>query len=225
MKEGLLKTYSDAPPRPNVPPRPRPTTTNFPPPPRPPPPSANKPSYSPPLSGAKRYERFGRARSGWGHSDSEDAKTKTNDFKAWEQMRHGSGPIPTKRAPPPTPNRKAGFEPGKRESPPGRAPYESIPKPRGAWEDLRDAGMPNFARDNTTTRAPPRRAGFVPNSPPVENPPRSAYFNVSTGDRPKSSSEMPPPPLRPSTFKKPDTLRPHTRRSSDLNKDRVSTHY
>ena len=228
MKEGLLKTHSDAPPRPHVPPRPRPaasTTTNFPPPPRPPPTFANKPSYSPPPhSGARRYERFNRAKPGWAHSDSEDAKTKTNDLKAWEQMRHGSGPIPTRRAPPPKPSRTAAFEP-KRNSPPGRPPYESIPKPRGAWEDLRDAGMPHLARVNSTTRVPPRRAGFVPSSPPVEDPPRSAYFNVFNGDRPKSSTEMPPPPHRAPTSKKPDPPWSHVREPPDLNSARVSTPY
>ena len=227
MRDGLLNSYSDAPPRPNVPPRPRPssfTPHNFPPPPRPPPPSASKPSFSPPSSGARKYERFNRAKAGWAHSDTEDAKTKTNDFKAWEQMRHGQGPIPPKRAPPSKSTRTNTFEP-RRSSPPGRTPHVSASKPRGAWEDLRDAGMPNLARSNTTTRLPPRKAGFVPSSPPVDEPPRSAYFNVFNGERPKTSSDMPPPPPRAPTSKRPDPPRMPARDPQDPIPPRFSTPY
>ena len=115
-------------------------------------------------------------------------------------MRHGQGPIPPKRNTPSTTPRTATFD-ARRASPPGRAPNGGAPKPRRAWEDLRDAGMPNVSRSNTT-RAPPKRHGFAPATPDGdEGQARSAYFNVKN-ERPKTWSDMPPPPPRAPTSKR-----------------------
>ncbi|KAL9631128.1 MAG: hypothetical protein Q9164_006054 [Protoblastenia rupestris] len=229
LRHGLLSAYASPPPRPNVPPRTQ--TTNFPPPPRPPPPSASKPSYSPPRPGASKYARFTGASSRWGTAGTDDAKSKTNDFKAWEQMRHGQGPIPPRRAPPPKAPRATHFE-TERTSSPGRSQPKTtangVPLRRGAWEDLRDAGMPNLSRANTT-RAPPKKAGFAPSPPARHEPPaRSAYFNTFKGERPPPkppSSSMPPPPPRVPTSKKPDPQGADFEFPLGTNHDRVSTPY
>ena len=231
MRQGLLSSYAVPPSRPNVPPRTQ--TTNFPAPPRPPPPSASKPSFSPPRTSSQRYARFSRADTGWDSAGADDAKAKTNDFRAWEQMRHGQGPIPPRRAPPPKSPRTATFGTD-RTSPPVRSSHggtaNGVPRPaRGAWEDLRDAGMPNLSRANTT-RPSPKKASFMSASPDAnETPTRSAYFNVFKGERPPSSKVStnmpPPPPPRAPTSKKPDPLPSYVRESLGSMHGRVSTPY
>ncbi|KAL9124044.1 MAG: hypothetical protein Q9217_006589 [Psora testacea] len=229
IRHGLFNSHVAPPPRPNVPPRTQ--TTHFPPPPRAPPPSASRPNFSPPRTARSKYSRFAGADTGWGTTSPEDAKSKTNDFKAWEQMRHGYGPIPPRRAPPPKVPRPPIFETGRTSSPggspPGRA-SNALPKfRRGAWEELRDAGMPNLSRAYTT-RAPPTKASFV-QSPPErdEKRARSSYFNISKGERPpaKTSNEMPPPPPRVPTSKKPDPPAAYPKHPLATSNSRVSTPY
>lgn len=209
MQSGLLHTYMDKNPTPPPRPPPRSPTYKYPPPPRPPPPSATKPSFSPPPSGAQKYTRFSKADAPnvWTSSSAEDAKSKTNDFKAWEQMRHGQGPIPPKRTMPPKPQV---FDSG-RTFPAGRGPNGAASKPsmrRPPWEHLQDAGMPR----TNTTRIPPRKTGFAPgdNSSTADEPSaRSAYAHVSRSERPTAArayTSMAPPPVHVPTAKKPDPL-------------------
>lgn len=189
---------------------------NFrPPPPRPPPPSAAKANFPSPPSGAQKWARFTRPETAapWTSTRAEDAKAKTNDFKAWGHMRHGEGPTPTKQAHavPPKDARPPMF-------PTGREPTSREPKPamsagrssrRPGWEQFPDAGMPSISRANTT-RAPLRKNGFAPSSPGGDEPQaRSAYFNISRADHPSSSrpqTHMAPPPGFAPTAKKLDPL-------------------
>lgn len=232
IRSGLLHTYTDAPPpppRPNVHSRP-PNSKFAPPPPRPTPSSATKPTFPPPPSNSQKYARFNRPESAtsWRNTNAEDAKSKTNDFKAWEHMRHGQGPIPRGRAVPPKPPKVAPFQ-SARNVPSGREADDKVPKgttPRQVWEHRSDAGM---TRANTT-RPPPKKTGFAPGSPGGDEPQaHSAYFNISRGERPTTSRaqmNMAPPPGRTPTAKKPDPLQAF-KGANDLfgGNKRVSTPY
>lgn len=214
IRSGLLHTYTDAPPPPprNNPSRP-PGFSNFPPPPRPHPTTPKKPTFPPPPSGAQKYARFSTPDpQSWRTTDTDDAKSKRNDYRAWEHMRHGQGPIPRGRKD----TRPASSQPGpERSDYAGPNANNTMPKRttprRTEWENLPDAGMPNVKRANTT-RLPPKSFSYAPSTPGAsgdEPQARSAYFSV-TRDRPvppRAQTNMPPPPSpasRAPTAKKPD---------------------
>lgn len=218
MRAGLLHTYgasSSSPTRPTVPTRSN--MTDFPPPPRPPPYNAAKNASTPHSSGAQRYKDF-RTRpesASWRGASTDDPKTKTSDFKAWESMRtprRGEGPIPfPRRTVPPKTARPPPVPPGRESN--GKASKDASPR-RSGWEHLQEArsGMPGTARTDTG-RAPSQKNGFAPSTPGAGDEPqaRSAYFTVGRGERPmnaRSQNHMPPPPTpgHVSTSKKPDPL-------------------
>ena len=240
MRAGLLHTYtgsSSSPTRPSVPTRP--SMADFPPPPRPPPYNATKNTFTPHSSGAQRYKDF-RTRpepATWRAANTDDPKTKTSDFKAWESMRtprRGEGPIPSQRRtvppkaarPPPVP---PGREPG------GKATKDPSPR-RSAWDYLQEphAAMPGTTRADTS-RGPPQKNGFAPSTPGAggdEPQARSTYFTVGRGERPtntRSQVHMPPPPGHAPTSKRPDPLAPFKDKIGSNepfgNKPRVSTPY
>ena len=227
LRDRFTKPPTEASTRPNVPPRAA-GTSDFPPPPRPPPYMPNKSTFSPPPSAGRKYDKFGRTSTGWSNVDPADVRAKNNDFKAWEQMRHGQPSMPSsRRAPPPqrSPGRSA-FD-VKHTSPPGRASYGPAPKPpRRPWEDLKDAGMPpNLSRANTA-RPSPKKAGFAPASAEQdEEQVPSARYNVFNNDRSKHASAMPPPPPRAPTSKRPDPMPAFTREPFVPTQARVSTPY
>ena len=212
IRNGHLQTYTTA-----TPPPPRTSTStrtpaagssNFPPPPRPPPPPQPKPTFASSQAGAQKYSnlRFNRAEPANPWSNNDDTKAKTNDYKAWEQMRarHGQGPIPSGRTAPPKPPRTTTFQPG--GEPANVASAGATPR-RSQWDRFREspADIPNMTRSNTT-RASPSRAKFAPRTPGGDEPQAqgSAYFKVSRDERSANSrSQMPPPPP---TAKKPDPL-------------------
>ncbi|KAF6235337.1 hypothetical protein HO173_006533 [Letharia columbiana] len=207
MRAGLLHTYtgsSSSPTRPSVPTRS--PMTDFPPPPRPPPYTATKNTSTPHSSGAQRYKDF-RSRpepASWRGASTDDPKTKTSDFKAWESMRmrtprRGEGPIPfQRRTVPPKAARPPPVPPGRETN--GKAPKDPSPR-RPGWDHVQEphAGMPSTTRADTS-RGPPQKNGFAPSSPGVggdEPQARSAYFTVGRGERPanlRSQTHMPPPP-------------------------------
>ena len=226
LRDRFAKPQPEASTRPNVPPRAA-GTSDFPPPPRPPPYTPNRSTFSPPPSAARKYDKYSRTSTGWSNVDPADARAKNNDFKAWEQMRHGQPTMPSRRAPPPqwSPGRSA-FD-MKNTSPPGRASYGPAPKPpRRPWEDLKDAGMPpNLSRANTA-RPSPKKGGFAPASAEQdEGQVPSARYNVFSNDRSKHASAMPPPPPRAPTSKRPDPMPAFTREPFVPTQARVSTPY
>ena len=183
---------------------PRNANTNFPPPPSRAPPSASKSNFPPPPP--NRYSTFGRAEAtnSWNGAGAEDAKTKTNNFKAWEQMRHEQGPLPGRNMPPKTSTFSAGREAG------SGIPEGSMPK-RPGTDRFSDsyADSPGMPRSKTTRV--PKKPGFAPATPGGDEPQAqrsSAYFNVSRGERPpapRANVHFPPPPSRSgATAKKPD---------------------
>ena len=193
----MLNSYS-TPARPNVPPRT--TTTNFPPPPRPRPPTSTKSNYPPPPSGgASRYAQFAGAEAGAGASYADDLKAKTNAFRAWEQMRHGQGPVPpTKPTPPKVPPRAP------------KAPAYSPPRDAFSGQPADSRGYARMSRSNTTRV--PGRNGFASSAPSDDEPaPRgpSAYSYANKGERPPPTRPYPtsgPPHTQPANSKKPDPL-------------------
>ncbi|MCJ1461747.1 hypothetical protein MMC07_000346 [Pseudocyphellaria aurata] len=196
LRAGLLHTYaSPSPSRPNMPPRN--ATTNYPPPPSRAPPSASKSNFPPTPSGTNRYTNYPRAEPGssWNSSaGAEDAKSKAEKFRAWEQLRHEQGPVPGRNMPP-----KATFD-------------GSLPKRSDRFSDFY-TDSPGISRSKTTRL--PKKPGFAStatggNEP--QAPPSSAYANVSSrGERPsapRATTHFPPPPSRAgaTTFKKPDPV-------------------
>lgn len=227
IRSGLLYTYN-SPTRPNVPPR-TPNTT-FPPPPRPPPLFTPKTTYAS-ASGTNRSGNPGRgdSRTSWASwrnsTAAEDAKTKTSDFKAWEQMRHGQGTVPTERMAPPNYSGKTStFSPGHDAR--GGMPKDSFPK-RSGWDQFKDI-HPGLARSKTARV--PKNDGFAPWSPAPDEPPAraSTAYAHSRPERP-SSRHYPVPPPRPNqTAQKPDPLqhmKKHLGPDQFTRSGRVSTPY
>lgn len=233
---GLLHTYNNtaSPPltKPNVPPRAgAPPASNYPPPP-PPPPYAAKTNVSPRPSGAQKYAQFSRPETSapWRHGD--DAKEEKNKYKAWEQMKHGSGATPQqqRRTVPPRVPRSATSHPV-REPPNGAMPQGATYR-RDQWERFQDAnsssntGMPSSAR-SSKPGVSPRRNGFG-----EEKQARSAYSHVSRDEVPVNSRahhNMPPPPSPIPTAKKPDPMQGFKDKvglnEPFVNRPRVSTPY
>lgn len=158
IRSGLFHSYA-SPTRPNMPPR-SPATNYPPPPPRPPPPTATKTNYPPPPTGANRYSAYAKAEPAKSRANAEgdDAQTRANAFKAWEQMRHGQGPPPTRKVPP-RPER-TNFQP--RQTANGVS-EDTLPR-RTAYEQFQDAqsSMPRMARSQT--QRVPKSSGFTPGS-------------------------------------------------------------
>ena len=243
MRAGLLHTYagsSSSPTKPTVPTRS--PMTDFPPPPRPPPYNATKTSTASQSSGSQRYKDFSRVRpdtTGWRGANTDDPKTKTSDFKAWESMRtprRGEGPIPSiRRTVPPKAARPPPVPPPREMN--GKVPKDHSPRRHG-WDHHHQE--PHVGMSGTTRadagRGPAQKNGFAPTTPGAGDEPqaRSAYFTVGRGERPgnsRSQTHMPPPP--PSghapTSKRPDPLAPFKDKvglnEPFGNKPRVSTPY
>lgn len=231
IRAGMLHDFtSPSPSRPNMPPRN--ANTNFPPPPPRPTPSAQKSNFPPPPSGTNRYSTFARAEAGksWNGAGAEDAKAKTNNFKAWEQMRHEQGPMPGRNMPPKASTFSTGREAG------SGIPEGSMPKRPGPdrFSDFY-ADSPGISRSKTTHV--PKKPGFAPATPGGDEPQAqrsSAYFSVPPrGERPpapRANTHFPPPPSRTgATPKKPDPLDTFKRATGPDNpfakSGRVSTPY
>ncbi len=201
IRSGLLHTYT-TPVRPNMPPRSAGTNFAPPPPPRPPPPSATKTTFPPPPSGSHRYTRHPRPEPMNPGSDTEAARAKVNAFKAWDQMRHGTGQPPQGRAMPPRSPRTAAYQ----SNPPGSngVPFEPPPK-RSGWDQSQESP----ARYPATARSKP---AFDPGNHRGDEPSAGykSAFNVSRGDHPPSRSRttyMPPHQAHGTSPTKPDPLR------------------
>lgn len=201
------------PPRPPRPPPRAPQTNAPPPPPRqpppftrtqfppPPPPAGSRRSYAPPKP---------EPRNSWAQASAEDARMKTENSEAWEQMRHRHGPPPSTRPAPRYSAKSAAFAPGYDSGSSGK-PTDSIPK-RPGRDPLDDAysHVPGVSRSHTTRT--PKKAGFAPGTPGGDEPPArnsSAYFNVFRAERAAASREYahPPPSSRhPPPSKRADPL-------------------
>ena len=215
----MLHIYTEPPP---PPPRANAASrfpnSNFPPPPKPPLFTAKTTKGSTPTTGSQKLARFhmpDARSSAYNRKEFDNAKTKTSDFKAWEHMRHGSGPLPRSRKDN-TQSAKAtsGTAEGGRAFNADRDAKDLNPRRPTSrqtdWEDKSDAGMSNPQR-TSTMRPVPKVNGYAPTTSNAGDEPqaRSAYFNVSRADRPTSSgnrSNMPPPPSRAPTAKKADPL-------------------
>lgn len=213
-------------PQPNAPPppprQPPPFTRNpFPP---PPPPAGSRRSHVPPRNDT---------RSSWAQASAEDARAKTNDFKAWEQMRHGQGPVPSTGTAPRYSAKSAAFSPGRDHG--GGRHTDSMPK-RPNRDHLDDAysHVPGVSTSHTTRT--PTKAGFAPGTPGGDEPPArnsSAYFNVFRAERAATSRDgahAPPPPKRPTApAKRADPLQSFRNHAgvdeAYVNMARVSTPY
>lgn len=190
IRSGLFYSHA-SPSRPNMPPR-SPATNYPPPPPRPPPPTATKNNFPPPPTGTNRYTQYTNAEAAKSRPNTEgdDAQTKANAFKAWEQMRHAQGPVPTRKVPP-RPTRTT-FQPrsntnGVPEDPPLR-------RTAPGWEQFQQEAqsMPRMTRANTTRV--PKKPTQAPGGemPPAQN--RSAYAHVRPDRTHRTSPQYAPPP-------------------------------
>lgn len=235
IRSGLLHTYSNATPSTSRSKPTRPSTTNFPPPPPPPPFTAKKPHFAPQSSGAQKYTRFNRPETAtWTGSTSstDDSKARTSDYKAWESMRRGTGPIPQKRTAPSKAPRAPTFQAGLETN--GATPKEPSPR-RSGWDHFQEthANTPGVARANTS-RNPTQT--FDPRTPGEEPSTQSAYSHIFQ-ERPTSSRfkthmaapPPPPPPNRPPIMKRHDPPPPFKDKVGFNepfgNKPRVSTPY
>lgn len=225
IRAGLLHTYNNTasppPTKPNVPPRAgAPFQSPYPPPP-PPPPYTAKTHIPPRPAGAQKYAQFSRPETSAPWRERDNSKEDKNKYKAWEQMKHGNGPIPEtqKRTVPPRVPRSATFAPGRE---PREPPNGAMPMPQGAtyrrdqWDRFKEtsagsnADIPGMAKGHTP-RVYPKRNVFASGTPSgEEKQARSAYSHVSRDEAPANSrtyNNMPPPPRSPvPTAKKPDPM-------------------
>lgn len=217
IRSGLFYPYASS-TRPNVPPRS--PATNFPPPPtRSQPPSATKATHPVPPTGPNRYTQYSK------QETPDDNHTKANAFKAWEQMRHGTGPPPTSRVPPratkpPIPTRPVPNGVGDDNTPPRRTAYDQFQETQSASR---------MSRANTT-RVPKKTAfatgTFAADETPA--PTKAPLNNVHRSERPPRATPsfaMPPPPghRKAESF---GAFKPYA--GSDVhmnNSDRISTPY
>lgn len=204
---------------------PRSPAANFPPPPpRPPPPTATKAGHPAP-SGTNRYTQYAKAEASSGRANADDNQTKANAFKAWEQMRHGTGPPPSSRVPP------RGTRPTFPARPvPNGSSDDSTPPRRTAYEQFQETqGAPRMSRANTT-RVPKKTAFAAGAFAGEETPaPKKPHFNgIPHAERPSRGNAnfaVPPAP----GHRKPDPLqpfKPHTGPDGHFTKsERISTPY
>ncbi|MCJ1376564.1 hypothetical protein MMC20_007807 [Loxospora ochrophaea] len=252
IRLGSLYNYT-SPTRPDIPTRPPnanfPPPTNFPPPPRrPAPPPSTKTTFpTTPASGPNRYanSKFPHPdQSSWSNAKNE-SQTRTDAFKAWEQMKrsqYGRGAPPK----PPRAQKDFAFQPG-REAPDGPSnPSRARPNNWDQFQE-RPPGFPGMSRSHTT-RVPPKRNGFDPASKADEPAAAStsAYANVSRGNHfPQNPRPYFPPPRNTQGAgaqypdqRKPEPLRtqnkrpepmkpfvPHQPTAEDLTGERIKTPY
>ena len=218
-----LNDYT-SPTRPNVPPRS--PATNFPPPPRAPPPPGFKTSVPRSTNTYRQYPRADAATS-FPSNGADDNQSKANAFKAWEQMRHGQGPPPTRNAPPKVPPRNPPYRSAPTATAEETPPKEASKRPSWYPQDP-GSGMPRRAH---TTRVP-KKTGFANGDFTAEHSASarpSAYANVARGDRPgvsrPTSVHEPQMPGK----DKPDPLRPFKDSAAMSNPlaraERISTPY
>lgn len=204
---------------------PRSPATNFPPPPRPPPATATKTGHPAPPPGTNRYTQYTKAEAAnaRANANADDNQTKANAFKAWEQMRHGTGPPPTSRVPPRTARFSA------KPAPNGFAD-DSTPPRRTAYDQFQDSqSAPRMSRANTTRV--PKKTAFATGTftaDETSTPKKTPFNNVPRPERPPRANPtfaMPPP----AGHRKPDPLqpfKPHAGPDGHIsNSDRISTPY
>ncbi len=168
-------------------------------------------SQSSNASGPQKYTRFNTPDPPpWRTRPTDDARSKTNDFKAWEHMRHGQGPIPRgrKETKPTAFQPEREFQDQTTQNASSSAPKRPAQR-RTEWENMTDAGMPNMARSQTSRTKGSAYAPSTPGAGKDEPQARSAYSKLSQ-DRPAPSrvqSTMPPPPTRAPTAKRTDPLK------------------
>ncbi|KAK4696717.1 hypothetical protein P7C71_g1250, partial [Lecanoromycetidae sp. Uapishka_2] len=242
IRAGLLHTYNNTasppPTKPNVPPRAgAPPASPYPPPP-PAPPYTAKTHVPPRPSGAQKYAQFTKADTTASWRDRDDPKEEKSKYKAWEQMKHGTGPIPQpqKRPVPPRVPRSTTFAGREPREPPNGA----MPMPQGAtyrrdqWDRFKESSTGSSAdTKSNTNRVYPKRNVFAPGTPGgEERQARSAYAYMSRDDplaTSRSHNTMPPPPRSPvPTAKKPEPMQGFKDKQGHEpfgNRSRLSTPY
>ncbi|KAF2840166.1 hypothetical protein M501DRAFT_679615 [Patellaria atrata CBS 101060] len=198
----------------NVPKAPRPAPAAYPPPPRRAASTAqSKPDFgSTPSSGANRFAQFPKPPPPPRQSAKDDAEARRNNFTAWEQMhkkKTGAPPPP----PPPPPQQQDTYTPHYRQSWQGAQPMDQddlFEKGKSAWEAWNSA-KPGVGRSNTTKT--PKKTGFDPNSTGDERQATSTSnyhtthrFSQPPPPPPRMQTEIPMPPPRAPTAKRPDPL-------------------
>lgn len=205
---------------------PRSPATNYPPPPpRPPPPTATRANFPPPPAGTNRYTHYPNAEATKSRPNTEgdDAQTKANAFKAWEQMRRGQGSLPTRKVPP-RPTRTT-FQPRSNTS--GVAEDPPLRRTAPGWEQFQQEAqsMPRMTRANTTRV--PKNPSHAPSGevPPAQN--KSAYTHVRPDRIHRTSPQYAPPPQPGQRNTEPYRAFRAQFESEDTlnNTDRVSTPY
>lgn len=219
------------PPRPKPPPR-SPQANAPPPPPRQPPPFAKTqfpPPPPPPGSTRRRYVPRTDPRSSWAPPTAEDARAKSSDFKAWEQMRHGQGPIPSARSAPRYSAKSAAFSPGRDNA--DSMYTDSMPtRPSRDHTDVPFSHVPGVSRSQTTRT--PKKAGFAPGTPGGDEPPArnsSAYFNPFRATASRDNAHVPASPRYTPSSTRPDPSQSFKNHAgvneSFANAERMSTPY
>lgn len=203
--------------KPNTPTLPRrgpvpPTPSQFPPPPRRAPTTArgqnpfagnahttrNQPT---PSANAEKYGAYARAGAQQWERTKEEAQSRQDAFRGFQQMRPGQSPTRERFAPPPPPRqpryptaaRPASYVPHSAGAGPTTAPRQ-----QKSWDEFNrtgrfsagteaSPGFPGLSRTQSTRK----KHGFMPTTPDGDEPPAprsSAYASYSRGERPQASN-------------------------------------
>jgi hypothetical protein len=216
--------------------------------------NTTRPRQAAPPPNAEKYAPYARAGAQQWEKAKEEAQSKTDAFRGFQQMKPGQSPTGERFAPPPPPRqpryttapRPMSYAPQSAGAPPSTAP-----RAQRSWDGSNHGGRfasgteasPGFP-GLSQTQSTRKKQGFTPTTPGGDEPPAprsSAYATYSRGERPQASttqSYMPESTTYPSPQMNPQrpSISPlrHARSSSGVEEewrpsrpglDRLSTRY
>ena len=155
----------------------------------------------PPPANSEKYAPYARAGAQQWEKTKEEAQSKADAFRGFQQMKPGQSPTGERFAPPPPP-RPSRYTTAER--PTSHAPQSAgaapntAPRPQRSWDEFKNAGrftsgtepspgFPGLSRTQSTRT----KQGFTPTTPGGDEPPAprsSAYATYSRGERPQAST-------------------------------------
>ena len=149
----------------------------------------------------EKYAPYGRAGAQQWEKAKEEAQSKADAFRGFQQMKPGQSPTGERFAPPPPP-RKPRYPTAQRPTSyaPQSAGFQptSAPRPQRSWDEFNNAGRytsgtepsPGYA-GLSRTQSTRTKQGFTPTAPGGDEPPAprsSAYATYLRAERPQAST-------------------------------------
>ncbi|KAF7512849.1 hypothetical protein GJ744_011952 [Endocarpon pusillum] len=156
--------------------------------------------HQPPIN-PEKYAPYARAGAQQWEKTKEEAQSKADAFRGFQQMKPGQSPTGERFAPPPPPRPShytTAERPTSHAPPSAAAAPNTPPRPQRSWDNFKNRGrsssgtepspgFPGLSRTQSTRTRP----GFTPMNPGGDEPPAprsSAYATYSRGERPQAST-------------------------------------